>query len=121
MQLILVAEPREQVRLTGSMGSPSVGLAGVDWAHEVAVVVDMGEQRTGGYGVSVLQVRAANPDRVELQLDVRRPSPGMFVMQAVTHPYAVARVPKAGLGRGPVTLVAYDQAGAEVARRVVAL
>lgn len=121
MDLIMVAEPCQQVRLAGRIMSPAVSLGGVDWDREVAVVVDMGEQRTGGYGVSVLQVRLAGPDRVEIHLEVRRPGPGMFVTQAFTHPYSVARVPKAGLGKGPVTLVALDQGQAEVARRVVAL
>lgn len=121
MDLIMVAGPQEQVRLAGRMMSPSVSLSAVDWSHEVAVVVDMGEQRTGGYGVAVRRVQVAGPDRVELSLDVRRPEPGMFVTQAFSHPYAVARVPKAGLGKGPVTLLAFDQRGAEVARRVVSL
>lgn len=119
MNLILVDEPQQQVRLAGSMVSPAVSLAGVDWAHEVAVVVDMGEQRTGGYAVSVQGARVAGPDRVELALDVQRPGPGMFVTQAFTHPYAVARVPRSELGKGTVTLVAYDQGRTEVARRVV--
>lgn len=121
MDLIMVAEPRAQVRLAGGMVSPSVPLGGVDWAHELAVVVDMGEQRTGGYGLSVLQVQVVGPDRVELHLDVRRPGPGTSVTQAFTRPYAVARVPRAGLGKGPVTLVALDRGRGEVARRVVAL
>lgn len=121
MNLILVAEPQEQVRLPGNLVSPTVSLAGVDWANEVAVVVDMGEQRTGGYAVSVRGVTVAGSDRVELALDVQRPGPGMFVTQAFTHPHAVARVPRAGLSKGPVTLVAYDQGRTEVARRVVTL
>lgn len=121
MQLIMVSGPQEQVRLAGSLGSRSVSLAGIDWSREVAVVVDMGEQRSGGYGVSVLAARVAGPHRVELELEVRRPGPGMFVTMAFTHPYAVARVDRDGLGEGPVTLVAYDQDRSEVARRVVAM
>ncbi|MFZ5813872.1 MAG: protease complex subunit PrcB family protein [Bacillota bacterium] len=121
MKLILVSQPQERLRLEGDLAGPLVSLAGVNWSSEVAVVVDMGEQRTGGYGVRVESARVAAPDRVELQLTVQRPEPGMFVTQAFTHPYAVARVPRAGLGGGPVTLVAYDQRRAEVARRVVSL
>ncbi|MFZ5823960.1 MAG: protease complex subunit PrcB family protein [Bacillota bacterium] len=121
MNLILVKGPQQQLQLPGSMVSPAVSLAGVDWDHEVAVVVDMGEQRTGGYAVSVQSARVTGPDRIELSLHVQRPGPGMFVTQAFTHPHAVARVARAGLGKGPVTVVAYDQSQTEVARRVVSL
>lgn len=121
MNLMMIAEPKSQVRLAGGMVSPVVPLDGIDWERELAVVVDMGEQRTGGFGLSIRQVRVVAPDRVELELDVRRPGPGSFVTQAFTRPHAVARVPRAGLSAGPVTLVAMDQSRAEVARRVVAL
>jgi len=119
MNLVWVAAAQSSVRLPGSYLSPTVNLTGVDWSREAVVIVDMGEQRTGGYSVAVRSVRVQAPNRVELHLEVQRPGPGVMVTQALTHPYAVARIPLAGLSEGPVALVAFDQAGTEVARRVV--
>ncbi len=119
MNLIWVAGGVPSVRLPGSMASPMVNLTGVDWSREAVVIVDMGEQRTGGYAVTVRAVHIVAPNRIELDLEVTRPGPGMMVTQVFTHPYAVARLPRAGLAAGSVTLIAYDQGGTEVARRVV--
>lgn len=121
MEMIVVAAPRQEVELAGRMQRATVSLTGVDWGREIVVVVDMGEQRTGGYAVRLLEARLAAPDRVELSLEVERPGPGSFAIQAFTHPYTVVRIPRAWLGSGQTTLVACDQAGGEVACRVVRL
>lgn len=56
------------------------------------LAVFWGEQPTGGYLVRVASARAEG-DRVVVVLDLRRPQPGEMVTQALTHPYAVARLP----------------------------
>lgn len=121
MEMIVVAAQRPELELAGRMRSATVNLAGVDWGREIVVVVDMGEQRTGGYGVRLLEARLAAPDRVELSLEVQRPEPGSFAIQAFTHPYTVVRIPRAWLGSGSTTLVACDQGGDEIVCRVVRL
>lgn len=121
MEILLVAEPRERVTLSGEFSETTVKLGKVDWSREFAVVVDMGQQRTGGYSIAIRNVQVTGEGQVVLDLDVNRPQPDAFVIQVLTHPYAVARVPRGGLGSGPVTLVARDQTGAEVARKVVTL
>ncbi len=119
MQFRLISGPAPSVVLPGDLVSPAVSLAGVDWSQEVALIVDMGEQRTAGYGVTVTGVRVTQSGEVELELEVRRPGPGSFVAQVLTHPYAVVRVPRQGLPAEAVTVVARDKAGQHIARQVV--
>lgn len=82
-------------------------------------MVDMGEQRTGGYSVKVTDVRQSVPGEVGLTLVVVRPGPRSVVAQVLTHPYAVARIRRQLLPVGPLTVVARDQSGREIARQVV--
>lgn len=121
LRLILVAAPRDQLVLTGGAVRATVPLGDVDWSREVAVIVDLGEQRTGGYSLTVTGATVVPPDRIDLQVQVNRPRPGAMVPQVFTHPYAVVRVPSAGLQKGAVTLIARDARGTEIARQVAQL
>ena len=121
MNLTLVSEPREWVDLPGTMRPETAKLAGVNWDRELALVIDMGEQRTGGYAVQVTGVNLGGGDEIIVDLNITRPGPGSFVAQVLTHPYAVARIPRIGLRPGTITVTARNQAGAEVARQVVSL
>jgi hypothetical protein len=120
VKLLLVTDPGALPALAGEFMSPVVSLPEVNWNQEAALVIDMGEQRTGGFGVTVTGVRQSGPAEVELQLQVRRPGRGDFVAQVITHPHAVAKVPRAWL-EGGATVVARDQNGNEVLRQAVAL
>ena len=119
MKLLLVANPTELSTLSGEFARPAVALPGVDWSREAVLVIDMGEQRTAGYSVSVVNVARSGTGDVELKLEVRRPGPGSFVAQVITHPHAVARVPRDWLAAA--TVVAFDQHGKELIRQVVSL
>ncbi|MDB4893784.1 MAG: Tetratricopeptide repeat-containing protein [Firmicutes bacterium] len=121
MILILVAEAREGVDLQGSMRPETAKLSGVNWEREFALIIDMGEQRTGGYAVQVTGVNLGGGDEINVDLNITKPGPGSFVAQVVTHPYAVARIPRVGLRPGTITVTARNQAGAEVARHTVTL
>jgi hypothetical protein len=121
MNLILVAEPREWVELQGSMRPETAKLTGVNWDRELALIIDMGEQRTGGYAVKVTGVNLGGGDEINVDLNITKPGPGSFVTQVLTHPYAVTRIPRVGLRPGTITVTARNQAGAEVARQVVTL
>lgn len=101
------------------MRSAAVDLSAVDWAAEVALVIDLGEQRTGGWSVRVDSALVTAPDRIELTLHVGRPQSGMMVIQAFTRPYALYRLPHAGLGSGPVTVIGRNPQGQEILRQVV--
>ena len=120
VEITLVSGPGAPM-LPGRYARPAVTLPAIDWATEAALVVDMGEQRTGGYGVAVTDMKQGGSGEVELHLSVRRPDRHAFVAQVITHPHAVANVPRAWLQGGPTTVVAIDQNGQEVARQVVQL
>lgn len=119
MKLFLVNDPSEQSVLAGEFTHGAVTLPELDWEKDVAVVVDMGEQRTGGYGVHVAGIRLAAPGEIHLICDVKKPGKGDFVVQVISHPYTVARVPRTWLQEGENTLVARDRQGAELGRMVV--
>lgn len=121
MQVLLVAQPTGQVELPGELVPTAVPLHSVNWSREVALVIDMGEKRTGGYSVKVTGVELTDADQVTLRLQVTKPGPGAFVTQVFTHPYTVCHLPRVGLRTGPVTVTAVDQTGAEVVRQVVQL
>ncbi|HYF91916.1 MAG TPA: protease complex subunit PrcB family protein [Symbiobacteriaceae bacterium] len=119
MKLLLVADPADASVLSGEFTRPAVALPSVDWGREAVLVVDMGEQRTAGYGVTVVGVSRGESGEIELKLEVRRPGPGSFVAQVITHPHAVTRVPREWLTGA--TVVARDQHGKELIRQVVSL
>lgn len=119
MKLLLVADPTGLSTLSGEFSHPAVALPPVDWNLEAVLVIDMGEQRTAGYGISVVSAARNAAGEVELLLEVRRPGPGSFVAQVITHPYATAAVPRAWL-KG-TAVVAKDQHGKEILRQVVSL
>lgn len=121
MEVTLVGTPRERMVLPGSMVSATVPLGGVDWSQEVALIIDMGERRTGGYAVEVVGVTTTGGAQIHLDLRVVQPSPGDFVTQVLTHPYSVAKVSRGAFSSGPVTVVARNQHGVEVIRQVVSL
>lgn len=121
MELLLISAARDKVVLPGDMVSAHVPLAGVAWDRELALIIDMGEQRTAGYAVEVTGINLAGGDEVELTLRVTQPGPGDFVAQVLTHPYAVARIPRVGLRSGAITVVARDQSGREITRQEVSL
>lgn len=119
MECFLIRQQMSSFRLEGQMRSASVDLGEVDWRAEAALVIDLGEQRTGGWSVQVGSAQVTAPDQIELTLQVGRPQQGMMVIQAFTRPYALCRLPAAGLGAGPVTVIGRDPLGQEILRQVV--
>lgn len=59
-----------------------------DFARERFVAVFAGPQPSGGYSISVREVRA-DGDTVRLRVDLGRPAPGDSVSLAVDHPFQV--------------------------------
>lgn len=119
MDVILVTGPAGQTGLTGQFVRPVVQVPQVDWQQETVLVVDMGEQRTAGYGVTIEHSRLTPAGEIQLLLHIRRPGRGAFVAQVLTHPYAVATIPRTWLKAEGVTVVGLDQHGVEVLRQVV--
>jgi len=121
VNFLLIGEACEHVDLPGDLVSVQVPLAGINWVREVALIVDMGQQRTAGFGVQVTGVNLIDSDQIDLALKVTAPGRGAMVVQVLTHPYAVSRLPRVGLQPGEITVTAHDQTGAEVGRQVVRL
>lgn len=119
MKLMLVTDANGLAPLAGQMMRPAVALPQVDWSSEAALVIDMGEQRTAGYSLSVTNLSRNAAGEVELELQVRQPGRGDFVAQVITHPYTVQRVPREWLQGA--TVVVTDQHGTELIRQVVSV
>lgn len=121
MNFTLVSQPTERYELPGELVGALVPMGGVNWDREVALILDLGEKRTAGYALKVLSVDLAEPDQINLVLEVRAPGPGEMVAQVLTRPYAVCRLPRVGLRSGPVLVAALDPSGREIARQEVQL
>jgi len=121
MEVLLISEPRETVALSGEFAGVSAPLASVAWDREIALIVSMGEQRTGGYAVRVTEAAQVTPSHIHVRLDLTRPGRSDFVTQAFTHPYTVTRILRAGLRPGEITVTAEDQTGTQVLQQVVKL
>lgn len=119
VKFYLLTQPRESLALPGEFAAATVDLSQVHWGQELALVADMGEQRTGGYAIALQELRP-EPGGVQVVLQVHRPGPGAMVMQAITHPWCLVRIPAGELAEGSEVLVR-DQHGHELARLQVRL
>lgn len=68
-------------------------LPAVDFDHDMAVAIFLGEYRTGGYSVAVKSVTASTGS---VSVDVERSSPGAGCMrtQVLTQPFVIVKVPR---------------------------
>jgi hypothetical protein len=68
----------------------------LDVANEMAVLISLGERRTGGFAVEVLR---AGPQDQKLVVEYRetKPAPDMMVIQALTYPWVIAVLPRTDL------------------------
>jgi hypothetical protein len=70
----------------------------VDFNRSLVVAIFAGEQRTGGYSVTVERVtedsRPGEPARGIVHYRIVSPPPDAFVTQALTYPYTVVRIDK---------------------------
>jgi hypothetical protein len=55
------------------------------------IILNMGEKPTGGYSISVLEVREM-PDKIMVKVKESDPEPGSMTTMAVTNPYAVVKI-----------------------------
>jgi hypothetical protein len=71
---------------------PATLPTGIDWNREMLLAVHLGERRTGGYTVEVMDVRRIGPNELSVQYAERPPAPGATVTMALTHPWTLVRV-----------------------------
>ena len=68
----------------------------LDASRELAVVMELGRKRTGGYSVEFVGTRVEEGQLV-IQFRETAPEPGMMVTQALSSPWAIALVPRTDL------------------------
>jgi len=76
---------------------------GVSIVHDeeyTYVLLALGERKTGGYEIKVLEVekkREANEEYILVKAKEKRPDPGDMVIQVITYPVSVYQIPKTTL------------------------
>lgn len=83
----------------------------MDWDKELVIGVFLGERPTGGYALTVQEIRRLSPNHIELRVVTQAPKPGDFVTMAFTYPGELVRIDRRGLNL-PLTVVVRDQEGA---------
>ena len=70
--------------------------ADVDFARERVLMIAMGQQRTGGYGLRLASTEARiNQGVMDIAVDWRQPSPGSMLIQVITSPCILISLPQA--------------------------
>jgi hypothetical protein len=82
-------------RAYGAQLSPP-RLPELDFRRESVIAVFLGQRPSGGYGVSVRDLRLEGGD-VILLLEERQPGPGDITTQALTSPWLMLRVARPNL------------------------
>jgi hypothetical protein len=59
------------------------------------VIISAGERKTGGYRIEPKSI-VQGDGRIEILIELIRPAPGMMLLQAITCPQLILRLPKTG-------------------------
>ena len=80
----------------GGLTRPVEKLPDIDFARQMVVVVTMGTQRSGGYGIEILAVEETN-HVLRVSVQRTRPQKGAITTQALTAPFHMVAVSKSDL------------------------
>lgn len=80
---------------SGAGGSAKT-MPDVDFSKEMVLVVAMGRQTTGGYGVEVVKAESSG-DALKVYVVRKTPRPGGMSLQALTAPFHIVALPKSDL------------------------
>lgn len=72
---------------------PQPELPPIDFTREMAVVLTMGQKRSGGYAIHVVRVQGQG-DKLKISFAQTKPPPGAITIQALTAPFHFVAVPK---------------------------
>lgn len=86
---LLINSQEELVSLYGQINVPE--LPKIDFKKQSVVAIFMGQQRTGGYSVSITDV---NVTENTAEISVIKTTPTGMVTMALTAPYCIAIIPK---------------------------
>jgi len=84
----------------GLLSSSAPQPPAVDFARYGVLFITMGQQRTGGYGITLSdQPLVINNNVATLQTEWMAPSPDMMVIQMLTNPCLLVKVPRGAYSR----------------------
>jgi hypothetical protein len=75
---------------------PRPSLPEIDFAREMLVLVTLGQRRTGGFSIEVVNVEVRQ-DRLRVGVRRQNPAPGAMVIEVLTSPFHLVAVPKSDL------------------------
>ena len=86
----VLTDPKEIAMLKGD---PNLAgkISDDDLIKSNFIILNMGEKPTGGYSITVSQVRET-PDAIHVTVKESSPEPGAMTTMAVTNPYAVIKI-----------------------------
>ena len=73
----------------------------VDFSRDMLVVATMGERRTGGYAIRIIEI-IETADALEAHIEAKSPAAGGIVTQALTHPYHIIKLPRSSKPLTPI-------------------
>ena len=73
--------------------SPGEKAPEADFEKETVIFVALGQQRTGGYGIEIAEVKRVE-GKVKVLVKTRKPKPGGIQLQAISAPFHAVAVPK---------------------------
>jgi len=69
--------------------------ADIDFQRELILMISMGQQRTGGYGLRLSSTQASDEQGVvAVNVDWRLPTPGSMLTQVITSPCILIALPR---------------------------
>lgn len=73
----------------------------VDFTQHQVVAVFAGERNSSGYSVEILTVETRTDNLPSLVITVKyhQPQPGIFVLDVITHPYHIIKIPRIAVER----------------------
>ncbi len=75
---------------------PPRPLPEVDFLREMVLAFFLGERPTSGYSAHITDI-VLHPDHMLVRVRVGAPPPGTVVLQVLTQPYDIVRVPRSGV------------------------
>jgi hypothetical protein len=85
----------------------------VDFAREMVLAFFLGEKPTSGYTATITEVLQLQ-DKLRVKVAVETPPPGSFLLQVLTQPFHIVRLPRYDL---PVEFVEVEAPGEGQAAR----
>jgi len=78
----------------GKIGGPTYNLPSIDFKKAGGLLINMGQKRTGGYGIKLLDAPVTVKDKLAtVQVHWLEPTPGGIQIQVLTSPCVLIKLP----------------------------